>query len=269
MYAIIEISIHTFDEMTADEMTLRNVAQTGSPSLQSHRNADEDSLHNRLLNEWGTAIVNGDIPTGERMPEPSAELGNPSRTVTREVTRVLEYMGLVSVKRKAGATVNPPEDWNLFDPQVIAWRLRGPNRAAVLHELSELRNAVEPTAARLAAQRSQGQDWSALTEAAIDMVAHSHEANGAEYLDADMRFHTALLNASGNSMFIALGGVITSTLQGRTEHELMPAIADPQALRLHGDVAAYIRQGNAQAAQAAMRAIVDESEDAIAQLTRQ
>lgn len=224
-------------------------------------------LHDRLLEEWGMAVVNGDIAAGARLPDPSMDGdAQPSRTVTREATRVLESMGLVSVKRKTGATVNPIGQWNMFDPQVIGWRLRGTHRLDALHELSQLRAAVEPMAARLAASAATPQQWAALTEAAIGMVSHSDHADGQDYLDADMRFHRTLLQASGNRMFAELGDVIASTLKGRTQHELMPRTADQNALNLHVEIAALIRKGDGEAAEAAMRRIVDESDAAIMKL---
>ncbi|RBP99488.1 FadR/GntR family transcriptional regulator [Bifidobacterium xylocopae] len=226
-----------------------------------------ETLHDRLLDEWGKAIVSGGVPVGDHLPAPTCAVGLPSRTVTREVVRVLESMGLVDVRRKAGVRVRPREHWNIFDPQVIAWRLQAPQRDQVLQELSQLRAGVEPLAARLAAQCAGPEDWTGLTQAAIDMTSHSQHASGMEYLEADERFHRALLKASGNSMFAALGDVIAAVLQGRTRLSLMPEHANEEALRLHSDVAACIRAHEAGSAEGAMRQIVDESDQAIAQLT--
>lgn len=228
----------------------------------------EPSLHDRLLDQWGMDIISGDIAEGERLPAPAPGRELPSRTVTREVTRVLESMRLVTVKRKVGAVVNPPRVWNIYDPMVIEWRLRGPDREGTLHELSELRGSVEPTAARLAAARAKPEQWAALTQAAIDMVAHANQANESDYLQADECFHRTLLESSGNAMFAALGDVVASVLAGRTRHELMPRRANEQALRLHGDVAALIRQGDGDGARRAMERIVDESDQAIHVMTR-
>lgn len=220
------------------------------------------TLHDRLLDYWGLSVVSGETATGARLPQPNVS-PIPSRTVTREVTRVLETMGLVTVKRKAGATANPRTMWNPYDPQVIEWRLRSKDRASALRELTELRTAVEPTAARLAAERATPDEWALLTESAINMVANSDNADGEDYLNADIQFHQTLMLASGNCMLAALGNVIASMLTGRTRHNLMPTMADASALRLHGDVAAFIRKHDGQAAEEAMRAIINEARSAI------
>ena len=239
-----------------------------SARIPDDEKAAEGTLHDRLLDQWGAAIVGGAIAPGDRLPIPDLDSQRPSRTVTREVTRVLEAMGLVTVKRKVGATVNPYQLWNIFDPQVIEWRLRGPDRGRTLHELSELRACVEPMAAQLAAGHADHDQWARLTRAAIDMVANADRADGPDYLRADETFHRTLLEASGNTMFAALGDVIASVLSGRTRHELMPRKADEKALRLHGDVAALIRRGDADGARHAMDWIVDESDRAVEQMTR-
>ena len=247
---------------------IARVESVESASKPDDETAIEGTLHDRLLDQWGAAIVDGTIAPGDRLPSPDLDSQRPSRTVTREVTSVLEAMGLVTVKRKVGATVNPCQHWNIYDPQVIEWRLRGPDRGRALHELSELRACVEPMAAQLAAGHADQDQWAKLTRAAIDMVANADRADGPDYLRADETFHRTLLEASGNAMFAALSDVIASVLSGRTRHELMPRKADEKALRLHGDVAALIRRGDAEGARHAMDWIVDESDRAIEQMTR-
>ena len=247
---------------------IARVESVESASKPDDETAIEGTLHDRLLDQWGAAIVDGTIAPGDRLPSPDLDSQRPSRTVTREVTSVLEAMGLVTVKRKVGATVNPCQHWNIYDPQVIEWRLRGPDRGRALHELSELRACVEPMAAQLAASHADQDQWAKLTRAAIDMVANADRADGPDYLRADETFHRTLLEASGNAMFAALGDVIASVLSGRTRHELMPRKADEKALRLHGDVAALIRRGDAEGARHAMEWIVDESDRAVEQMTR-
>ena len=83
------------------------------------------------------------------------------------------------------------------------------------------------------------------------------------YLEADVAFHRTLLQASGNEMLAALTTVVAEVLAGRTHHDLMPARPNPEAIRLHGDVACAVQAGDADAAATAMRAIIDEATTAM------
>src|SRR6476646_375914 len=228
----------------------------GPPVLQQ--------LHNSVVQRWGWDIVSGALPPGTRIVADDAaiQLGV-SRTVVREAVRVLESMGLLTVRRRVGITVLPPECWNPFDLNIIRWRLAGPDRLRHLQSLSELRSAVEPLAARLAAEHATGEDCGALTAAVIGMSSTARSANADSYLEHDSDFHRTLLLASGNPMLAGLADVIVEVLAGRTRHSLMPNVAEPEAISLHGVVASSIQARDGATAEEAMLAIVAESATAI------
>ncbi|MGO3884825.1 MAG: FadR/GntR family transcriptional regulator [Mycetocola sp.] len=224
-------------------------------------------VHDTILDVIGERIVSGGLQAGDRIisADWGSEMGA-SRTAIREAVRVLESLGLVSVRRKSGITILPFEDWKVYAPEVIRWRLRGPGRLVQLHEISELRASVEPAAARLAATSAHALARTELSSAVLAMVANADQANGPEYLAADVQFHTTLLRSSGNSMFAGLTSVIEEVLVGRTEQELMPQRADATALRLHQEVAYAVIRGDGEAAAVAMTAIVDEADHAVQSL---
>ena len=229
--------------------------------------APADQLHDSVVRRWGWDIVSGSLPSGSRIiaDDAATQLGV-SRSVVREAVRVLEAMGLISVRRRVGITVLPAERWNPFDPSIIRWRLAGPERIGYLQSLSELRSAVEPLAARLAADRATGEQCGALTAAVIGMSATARSANADAYLAHDIDFHRSLLAAAGNPMLAGLTEVVIEVLSGRTRHALMPVVADPEALRLHGVVAAAVQTRDGAAAEEAMRAIVAESAAAMVEM---
>jgi DNA-binding FadR family transcriptional regulator len=223
-------------------------------------------VHDALVERLGSAIVQGEHPAGSRLLTADlAESSGASRSAAREAVRVLESLGLVEVRRKAGIAVLPRERWNVYAPEVIAWRLDGPGRARQLHELSELRGAVEPLAARLAARNATDAQREELVAAALAMARHDHEAAEREYLAEDIRFHRGVLRASGNPMLAALGGVVQAVLEGRTRHALMPHSANPDAVRWHREVAFAVAGAEPDAAYEAMARIVSESDAAMDQ----
>src|SRR5689334_22266444 len=73
-----------------------------------------------------------------------------SRALAREVLQALQYKGMVTLRTRVGATVQPMREWNIFDPDVIAWRLEEEPYELML-SMTELRHAIEPRAAFLAA----------------------------------------------------------------------------------------------------------------------
>src|SRR6478672_8585907 len=204
-------------------------------------------LHERVLSRLGPAIVAGEPAPGEvlRLEQLEARYGV-SRTVVREVVKVLESMHVVTSRRRVGVTVLPRSEWNIFDPRMIRWRLAGADRMEQLSSLSQLRTAVEPVAA-----------------AVIGMSVSARKGDLEEYLRHDIEFHHAVLEGSGNEMFAGLTQVVAEVLAGRTHHHLMPARPEPEALRLHAEVSDAIQGGDPARAEKAMRAIVQEAIEAM------
>ncbi|AHC25721.2 MULTISPECIES: FadR/GntR family transcriptional regulator [Mycobacteriaceae] len=223
------------------------------------------ALHENVLTALGTAVVSGAYPAGQviNLERVSAEHAV-SRSVAREAVRVLESMGMVASRRRVGITIQPPEHWNVFDPRLIRWRLDSGDRAAQLVSLSELRRGFEPAAAALAAQRADPHHCRIMAAAVSDMVMHGRSGDLDSYLQADKVFHRTLLEASGNEMFRALNAVVAEVLTGRTHHGMMPAAPEPEAIALHDEVARAIRLRDADGAERAMRAIIDEASAAVA-----
>ncbi|WP_058045930.1 FadR/GntR family transcriptional regulator [Streptomyces roseifaciens] len=213
-------------------------------------------LHGRVLESLGPAITAGAYPPGSVLRTDELEQRfEVSRTVIREAIRVLESMHLVVSRRRVGVTVRPTEEWNVYDPQVIRWRLAGADRPRQLRSLTVLRSAVEPVAAGLAARLATAEQCEELTRHALGMVATSRGQQLSAYLVHDVAFHRVILRASGNEMFARLGDVVAEVLTGRTEHQVMFTDPDPAAVTLHVRVAEAVRERDAVRAEALTREI--------------
>src|SRR5919108_4693168 len=104
-------------------------------------------LHGAVVHEIGVRIVRGELEPGDTLPENGLlDESGVSRTVLREAIKVLAAKRLVESRPKTGTRVLPRGDWNLLDPDVLAWQLEaGPNRR-FLRDMLELRRLIEPAA---------------------------------------------------------------------------------------------------------------------------
>lgn len=213
-----------------------------------------------ILDTLGEEIVSGAMPAGHTFTlQDLCQRFGISRTVAREAMRALEQLGLVSSSRRVGIRVLPDSQWAVFDNSVIAWRLScEAQRPGQITSLNQLRTAVEPIAAGLAAAHTSEAEAARLRELAHRLVglAEVRAGNAEEFLSADKEFHTLLLTSSGNEMFAALAAPIMSVLEGRTRYGIMPDEPELAAMRLHVDLAEAIARRDAGTAEETSRALL-------------
>lgn len=163
------------------------------------------SFHKHLIASVGARIVEDELPAGTvlRSVDLGAEYGV-SLTVVRESLRALEVMRLVKVKPSMGIMVRDRSEWSYLDSRVIEWRFAASNRAEQLRSLRELRAAVIPTAALLAAGRATPQHRERLAVIADEMIRSTGAGEDQTFVRKESAFLTALLEASKNEMFAAL-----------------------------------------------------------------
>lgn len=212
------------------------------------------AAYRRVLDEVGGAIVGERWPAGRvtTIDRLVATTGV-SRTIVREVTRELAAAGLLAASPRTGLTVLPRSEWDLLDLRVVQWRLAVGDRLRQLEELRDLRAAIEPEAAALAALRRSEESVVVLSAAAGDL----ERARGSvAFLEADRRFHHALIEAAGNAMFAALDGLVGVALEDRALVQLAGRAPESVDVRLHVDVADAVGAGDSEVARAAMGSIV-------------
>ncbi|RLP75675.1 FadR family transcriptional regulator [Mycetocola tolaasinivorans] len=215
------------------------------------------SLHDRAVDELGRRIVAGELAPGSTVlaTDLAAEL-EVSRSVIREAVRVLQSLGLLRSVRRLGIRVQPEDNWNVLDPQIIAWRLSGSGRGAQLRSLTELRRSVEPAAAELAARHAPDPEAERLLRIAASMRSIGRAGDLESFQELDIEFHSLVLAASGNEMFAAMSDMIGAVLRGRTRLGLMPKHPHEDALQLHIDVADAIQGRDPARARDAMERIM-------------
>ena len=231
------------------------------------RTLDAPGLHSRVLDELGQAICEGRMPAGMTFTAEALENRyRVSRSVIREALRALEAMGMVTSKRRVGNRVLPMSEWNVYDLTVIRWRLAGHDRLQQLRSLTQLRAAIEPEAAKLAASRGALTQSSDLLGLSGRLWAAGRGGDQELFLSLDIEFHALVMEMSGNEMFSRLNSLVSEVLTSRTHYGLMPQFPHDEALQLHVDVATSIQSGNQTGAGSAMHAIMDRSMKEMSQL---
>jgi DNA-binding FadR family transcriptional regulator len=224
------------------------------------------NAHGLTLDALGEAIVGGRYAPGVAIPpEPLLcdELGV-SRTVVREAVKSLVAKGLLVTGPKLGTRVLPPDQWNWFDPDVVAWQGKAGLTREFLRDLQELRRVVEPAAVRFAAARATAADIAGI-EAAYAGMREAIEQGG-DYVRHDLAFHQGLLRAGHNRMMgqmsKALGALLRTSFEISTSRPHGPA----DSLPLHREVLDAVIARDAPRAERASLALIDGAADDIDQV---
>jgi DNA-binding FadR family transcriptional regulator len=215
-------------------------------------------LHGQIVEAVGTAIASGVHSPGDQIvPESLGEEFAVSRTVIREVLKVLEAKGMVQARPRTGTRVRPSNEWNLLDPDVIRWRSIGADSARQLEELLALRSAVEPLAARQACQERTPESLAKLRAALEEMSDATEAKDWAWFTNADVDFHRALLAASGNMIVEQLADPVEAALRVRFQLNLVPREFTRGAIESHRAIVDAIEERDEGTAEFTSRRIVD------------
>jgi DNA-binding FadR family transcriptional regulator len=216
-----------------------------------------------IANNLGVAIVTGVYSADNPIPI-EAELCRQysvSRSVLREAVKMLTAKGLLGSRPRLGTWVQPEEKWNLLDPDVLGWLLERKFSPALLIEFTEIRLAIEPGAAALAARVAGPAEKTAIRDAIERMQAADRGDD--DPLDSDIAFHVAVLRASRNRFYAQLAGFTATALRfsirttNRYKGVQLASVAD------HKKVADAIIAGRPAAAGEAMRKLIQEALDLI------
>jgi DNA-binding FadR family transcriptional regulator len=173
-------------------------------------------LHGSIARKLGIAIVSGEYKPGDLLDGEilSSERFAVSRTAYREAVRILAAKGLVDARPKIGTRINPKSKWHLLDPDVLVWTFESEPDSEVLNSLFELRNVVESAAAGFAATRRSAAHLKAMRLALKGMAAHTLATE--EGRQADLDFHTTLLDATDNPFIISLTSGVSAAISATT-----------------------------------------------------
>lgn len=213
-------------------------------------------LHGKIARTIGIEIVSGKRPPGFPFGseiEASEKLGV-SRSAYREAMRILAAKGLIESRPKAGTRVCPRGQWNVLDPDILAWSFESAPQPNFVRGLFELRELIEPGAAALAAKHRTEDHLVLLRSALADMAKYPLETG--EGQEADQRFHRTIFAAADNEPLQALASTISAAVRWTTHFKTRdgPLTRDP--VPDHERVYEAIASGQTRQARNAMRELI-------------
>lgn len=180
-----------------------------------------------------------------------------SRSVLREAVKMLTTKGLLNARPRQGTWVEPETNWNLLDPDVLRWFLQRKFSPTLLLEFTQVRLAIEPMAASMAARLASDEAKAAII-AGLDRMKAAERGED-DPLESDIAFHVAILRASGNRFLAQMRDLIDVALRtsirltNRRKGVPLASIAD------HQKVSDAILAGDAEGASRAMRELMLEA----------
>lgn len=226
------------------------------------------NLSQRMVQELGRTIICGEfiddsLPTEAEL----CEQFGVSRSAVREAVKMLSAKGLITSKPRQGIRIQPEDQWNIFDPDLLRWVLESKPSLHVLKEFLQVRIAIEPEAAALAARYADPARLEVIEKALEGM--RKAEANSKEDLEADIAFHVSILYASNNRFYIRLRDFISTALRVSISHTNPIKGNHEGVVEDHSKVFNAIKNRNPECARQAMLALIDEAlnfiEEAIAE----
>jgi DNA-binding FadR family transcriptional regulator len=213
--------------------------------------------HAQVVHALGAAIVRGELGPGSPVPTEDElvsrfEVG---RSALREGVKVLAGKGLLESRTSAGTRVRPRESWNLLDPDVLRWRYSEDPGPADILALADLRVALEPGAARLAAESASAALRGVIAVAMATLWATVESPD--EFIAADLAFHRAVFAACENDLLLYIHDVVSVALGAIRPLHTLSVAHNRETLPAHQRVADAIQRGYHRKAEAAMREIVE------------
>jgi GntR family transcriptional regulator, galactonate operon transcriptional repressor len=206
-----------------------------------------------VVHDLVTAIVTGEVPTGESLP-PEGVLSQTfgvSRTVIRESVKRIEEKGLVNIAQGRGTEVLGPGSWNVLDPVVLSALVENDDSVGVLDELAVVRGSLEGSMAAEAAGIRSDEDLASLRSA----LEYMHETMAdRRFEQADVDFHMIVMETSRNRLAHNITKILYTRARESSRFVGAPSTeAVQETMDEHARILRAIERGDAPAAENAMR----------------
>jgi GntR family transcriptional repressor for pyruvate dehydrogenase complex len=200
-----------------------------------------------LAKQLRDSILAGDYPEGMLLPNERelSERSGLSRTSVREALRILEVEGLLTTRagRNGGSAIRRPGRETLeHSLNLFIW---GQN--TTLETLLEVRAALEPPAARLAALHRTPDDLIAIDQHHARLTGCAADIDA--FRAANISWHAAIMQASHNPLLISFYQAIIGAVHAATDiDDFHSPLVRREVIRIHERIAVAIRDSDGDAA---------------------
>jgi GntR family transcriptional repressor for pyruvate dehydrogenase complex len=213
-------------------------------SLPARRRLSED-----VADEIQAEVMAAALRPGQRLPTEAefTEQFGVSRSVVREATRILVQRGLVDVRPGRGMVVTEVNGDGIIDQYALMLQ----TNAATFQQLMEMRLVLETEISALSARRRRRHHLDDMRAALAQ--AQEHRADAEVCLEADLAFHRAVAQATGNPFFAIVTRPINEYLRRAYSQAFAYMAHQDETLREHQRIYDAIAARRSQEARAATR----------------
>ncbi len=203
-----------------------------SSALSSHMSAHLNLTQNIVESLGSSIVAKQSLSTTSKITEKRVctDFGA-SRSIVREALTILSSKGLIRSNMSQGTRVCKEQEWNLLDKDIVRWMAQGSLSEKLLVEISQVRKAVEPMGAFIAAKRQTEEQGSVLRSVSAELC--DARIDMAAFLGAKIKFHQMLLLASGNKAIQQFQHLVELGIRADHESNLHPQDSFDAYLNAH------------------------------------
>ncbi|MEP2031344.1 MAG: transcriptional regulator NanR [Paracoccaceae bacterium] len=173
-------------------------------------------LSEQVLERLRAMIISGELKAGDKVPSERALMARfgVGRPAVREALQSLDTQGLITITHGERSRVNELSAQSVISQSDNVARLLLEAAPANLEHLKEARRMFELGIVRSAAERAGPEDVARLREIVRDQRDHlPNDGESRAFVEADMRFHTAIAESLDNPVIAAASAAMLGWLR--------------------------------------------------------
>ena len=164
-------------------------------------------IYEEIVEQIRGMITGGELKPGDRLPaeRDMAESLGVSRASVREALTALETVGILDIRPGEGTFVRRTSDSETFESLTLLLSVEQTPEV----QMMEVRRILETESAALAAKRGTGADLQKIQDSLLVMKTADSIS---EAVDADVRFHFAIAEATKNSVLLRIMNTVADLM---------------------------------------------------------